>query len=131
MCPEMLARCAICTIRGHPDQAHKFGLNKSPLEVRQLFKKFCQFGKYTSLPFLYLTGKIRNAHWKALLSSTSMARGQGDLWMYTGLKEGVDFDTLETKARHREVAGHNLRAKEEDYESLNFEDNPPPSKRRR
>ena len=131
MCPDLHARCAVCSIRGHQDQAHNFGINKSPLEVRQQFKKFCHLGKYTSLPFLYNTGKLRNTHWKACLSSISMARGQGDLWMYSGLKESVAPEILERKRKQREIARTNLDSAKWRYVSLNMSGNPPAHKRRR
>ena len=82
MCPDLMSYCSYCKFRGHRDQEHaRFGLDKSPYELRETFKKYCHLGLLSCLPFL---PNIRNHHFRACLSATSMARGQPDLWLYGG-----------------------------------------------
>ena len=85
MCPDLMAYCKICKIRGHRQQEHQdHEVLQSPLELRTQFKKYAHLGKYSSLPFLYKSSTLKNYHFRASLSATTMSRSQPDLWMYCG-----------------------------------------------
>ena len=85
MCPDLMSFCNICKIRGHRDQEHQVGpVPFTPLQLREKFKRCAHLGKYSCLPFLWNTGKIKNHHLKLSLSANHMPRAQPDLWMYSG-----------------------------------------------
>ena len=109
MCPSLAAYCGSCKIRGHRDQEHqKWGLDRSPVQLRQQFKQFAHLGKFSCLPFLYGQGQIKNTHFRACLSATALARAQPDLWMYVGLDTKVPESVLKCSKVERDRAIANL-----------------------
>ena len=80
MCPDLMSFCNVCKIRGHRDQEHQEGpVPFMPLQLRENFKEFAHLGKYSCLPFLWNTSKIKNHHFKLSLSANLMPRSQPDL----------------------------------------------------
>lgn len=117
MCPHLHAFCGICKLCGHMEQEHRgFGLEKSPLQLRNDFKEFCHLGKFTSIPFLYNFGNVKSHHWKTSLGGNSLYRGQGDLWMYGGLNATLPDEMLQLKLQDRERAERNLLSTPNSYE---------------
>ena len=83
-------------------------LRQSPLELRTQFRKFAHLGKYSSLPFLYKTGTIRDFHFRASMSATTMSRAQADLWTYCGRFAKISEDALEKADLEKERVTSNL-----------------------
>ena len=109
MCPDLMAHCKICNIRGHRAQEHQVEfLRPSPLEMRTTFKKFAHLGKYSSLPFLYKTGVIKDFHFRSSLSATVMNRAQPDLWMYCGRFAKLSKEALEKADEEKARVTKNL-----------------------
>ena len=109
MCPDLMAHCKICNIRGHRMQEHAIEfLRQSPLELRTQFKKFAHLGKYSSLPFLYKSGAIKDFHFRASLSATTMSRAQNDLWTYCGRLAKLSKEALEKADLEKERVTSNL-----------------------
>ena len=108
MCPRLHAYCKTCKIRGHMEGEHDSPMEKSPLELRKDFKRFCHLGMLTSIPFLYDNRQLSSNHWKASLSGTAMNRGQADVWMYAGLAHTFGPDQLKDREADRERARRNL-----------------------
>ena len=85
MCPDLMAYCSLCCIRGHRQQEHQeHVVEETPLELRQRFKKFAHLGKYSSIPFLFRTPGFKDFHFRASVSATSLSRAQPDIWLYHG-----------------------------------------------
>ena len=74
---------------------------------------------YTSIPFLYDDGKVKNCHWKATFNSTSLACGQPDLWLYSGLCTFVPDDVFNQPLTlaERERVSNNFYSTPETYKS--------------
>ena len=87
---------------------HQFYNDKSPMQMRQDFKRHCHLGWLTSLQFLYNTRDLSSNHWKASLSGTSIPRGQADVWMYAGLGNTFNEADLASKENERQMHFRNL-----------------------
>ena len=109
MCPDLMAYCKICQIRGHRIQEHNTEfLRPSPLELRLQFRKFAHLGKYSSLPFLYKSGQVKDFHFRASLSATMMSRAQMDLWAYCGRTAKMSPEATEKWKEEKERVVKNL-----------------------
>ena len=83
-------------------------LRPSPLEMRTQFKKYAHLGKYSSLPFLYKTGAIKDFHFLSSLSATTMSRAQVELYMYCGRFANISKDAFEKAEIQKERVTQNL-----------------------
>ena len=65
-------------------------------------------GKYSSLPFLYKSGAIKDFHFRASLSATTMSRAQNDLWTYCGRFAEISGEALEKANQEKDRVTANL-----------------------
>jgi hypothetical protein len=91
MCPHLHTFCGISSSVVNGTGMHGFGLEKSPLQLRNDFKEFRHMGKFTFIQFLY--GNIRSHQ----LGRNSLYRGQGHHWIYSGLNATLPDDMLHLK----------------------------------
>ena len=110
MCPDLMSFCNICKIRGHRDQEHQEGpVPYTPLQLRKKFKEFAHLGKYSCLPFIWNTGKLKNHHFKLGMSAMLMPRAQPDLWLYCGKSARIPdqiFKTTEWDLEMQRIVGN-------------------------